>query len=494
MKKRFLRSLLCLAMAVLLTGCTSPDAPVLRRELPTRPPAEGEYPVGDAGLAHDALTALYLPSHDGQTLLAFYETLTYPRTQSPAETVLSALLAHPGNERVRSLGGGAAMSLIGASPVEVSGGVCTVTLSASALQLSPRDLYTACLAIAATLDEVDGIDHVNLLIAGAPVAMDVSGCLPLGTLKSERGADLPVLWEQFDARRAPVGTDPADVPLTAAATLYLPLTEGGVTPTVRRLSFPGQAPEQLALTLLEALALPTDLPGAADMPDLAGMLLTPVEVRDLSGGGKRLTLHLPGDIVQRIRETGTDPASAFASAVMTLTTFIPSLQQVCILTGDGALTSLLSDSLGSLLFPGGLHHRADYVPALMAQQMVYLPGENGLTAVTAAVPYREATSPRAMLLYLAERALPAGLTDADILGLAIDGDTLTIHLSARYADIIRVSGADQRLMAYSIVNTLCGQTGTRRVCFAFGDAMAETLGQDTSWQGEFWVNPDLIIH
>ena len=137
-----IRRILCLLMCLLLlTSCTSqPDeAPV-----PTLPPHAAEYtaPIGDAGLNHETIAVLYLPSLDGQRLLSFYETLTLSRSQHPAEAIVRALLNHEGNSRVRALGGGVSISLAGSNPVEVTGGVCTVNLTPSALQLPQEDFYT----------------------------------------------------------------------------------------------------------------------------------------------------------------------------------------------------------------------------------------------------------------------------------------------------------------------------------------------------------------
>ena len=66
--------------------------------------------------------------------------------------------------------------------------------------------------------------------------MDITGCLPLGTISPRPGEELPVLWEQMDARRTPLGQDPATVPVTGTATLYFPLAEGsGIVAETRAL-------------------------------------------------------------------------------------------------------------------------------------------------------------------------------------------------------------------------------------------------------------------
>lgn len=495
---RTLALLLCL---LLLTGCTVPDAPPQTVPLPTLPPAAQPFdaPIGDAGLNHESLAALYLPSADGQQLLAVYEGLPLSYSQHPAETVVRALLAHSGNRRVRSLGGEATLSLSGSDPVEVAGGVCTVNLSASALQLSLQDFHTVCMALAATLCELDGIRYVNVLVAGRPVPMDAAGYLPLGSLTGQPGQELPVLWEQLIARRTPVGELPDQMPLTAAVTLYFPLADGtGIVPETRRLSFPGQHPQQLTLSLLEALSSGAEeLRGTSELPDLIALMTAAPEVSDLNSGGKRIILHFSADLRSWMTAAGTEPACGFAAIVQTLTTFIPSLEQVCILLGDSALTSLRSDAHGSQLFSGGLHHRQDYAGYLRGQANVFHAQEGRLIPHSVSLPYRSVRSPRALLLSLAAApadcaVLPEGLSDADILGLAISGDTLLIHLSARYADAIRQSSMDQRLMAYAVVNTMCEGLRVRRVRFFFGGATVDTLNDGTLWSGEFLYNPALI--
>lgn len=498
MKKRFCGLAWLLLCALLLNGCTA-DAPILpSATLPPILPGP-EAPIGDAGLQRDVIVPLHLPSQDGQTLLTFFETLPLPRDRHPAEGVLQALLEHPGNSRVQPLGGPVTLALSGANPVEISGGVCTVNLSASALQLSTQDLYTVALAITATLCEMEDVSYVNLLIAGTPVAMDVGGNLPLGSLTASANQELPVMWEQLSARRTPVGELPAHTPLTATATLYFPLADGsGIAAEPRRMSFPGQHPQQQVVALMSALSAGADmLEDAADLPDLSSLLLFTPEVTDLESGGRRATLHFTADVRERIIAAGCDPASVFAAITTTLTTFVPSLQQVCILVGDGALTSLYSEHLGSMLFPGGLMTRASFAHALMGQSTVYVPFERGLSSRVLSLPYRSAVNPRALLLAMTApsiAALPEGLTDADILGLSVQDETLLVNFSARYADIIRASECDQRLMAYSIVNTLCEKMNVRRVRFYFGGEALESLGSQTVWNGEFLYNPALISH
>ena len=139
--------------------------------------------------------------------------------------------------------------------------------------------------------------------------------------------------------------------------------------------------------------------------------------------------------------------------------------------------------------------RTAFAHTLMSQSVIYVPSEGSLTPRMLSLPYRSSASPRTLLLAMAQAPvsiLPDGLTDADILGLALRDGTILVNFSARYAQLIRAADIDQRLMAYAIVNTLCRQLSVRRVRFYFGGEALETLGSATVWNGEFLYNPARI--
>lgn len=496
------RRLICLLLVcLLLAGCSVQTANPPMESFPDvmLPSRLYAAPIGDAGLSYEAQAAMSLPARDGQRLLTLYEPLTFTHGQHPAETILRALLSHADTRRTSAIGGGTPLTLVGSDPVEVSCGIATVNLSPDAAALSPQALHGVCQAIADTLCQLEDISHVNVLIAGCAPGMDASGCLPLGVLTAQPGQELPVLWEQFSARRAADAEKPAATPLTAEATLYFPLkSAAGILPEVRRISFPGQHPQQLVLSLLDALSEGADtLEGVAVLPNLTALMAAVPVVSELESGDLRVTLSFSADLRSWMEAAGADPACAFAAIVNTLTTFVPRLKQVCILTGDRAVTSVVTPLQGSRLFPGGLHTREAYSGYLQAYVTVFHGTEGQLIPYTATLPYRSVRSPRSLLLAISAHPdssaiLPSGLSDADILGLSIQGDTLLINLSSRFAEAIRLSGMDQRLMAYTVVNTMCEGLGVRRVRFFFGGAEAGTLDDELLWSGEFMYNPGLI--
>lgn len=495
---------LTLLCCLTMTACSAPKRDALPAA--TLPPVIDDVvaPIGDAALFAEEAVALYLPSRDGQRLICQYETLTLNQGRHPAEAVARALLRHPGNDAASSLGGSVTLQLTASDPIELSGSVCTVNLMPSALQLDHADLYAACLCLTTTLCELPGIEAVNVLVAGQAIALDVANRLPLGAQSAHAGAELAVLWSQMDARRVPVGNDPSTAPLTAAATLYYPLTDGsGVIPEVRTLSFEGQQPEQLIEALMVALSVDPVRREAVALPSLPELLAAEPAVTDLETGGRMVSLRFQPSLEAALRLQGVDMANFAASLTRTLTTFIPSVASVQLSVGDQPLTSAYSPVMGSLLFPGGVTRRADFAAYVKAQVTVYLPRNGKLEAVVRRLPDEEAWHPRTLLLTLlagpsaAEQEagfsplLPQSLTDADILGLSLTDGTLLVNFSARAAEAIAGSDLDQHLMCRGLVSALCELTGVGRVRFFFGGDTAQELNGPIFWGGEFLYSPDL---
>lgn len=508
MCKKLLLILTALVCAVTLTGCYTPLDTTFTPAA-TLPPAASSHtpPLGDDGMTYTSSQALYLPSHDGQRLLAQYAPVTLSHGQHNAESIVRALLSYPSNALVQELGAGVGLALYGPDPVEVSGGVCTVNLSSSALQLEHNVFYNVCMALAATLCEIEDIHYVNILVADQAVGMDITGNLPVGSVTAQPGDELPLRWEHLEGRRAPVGVSPASTPLTSAVTLYFPLKGGeGIIAETRNLTFPGQTADQLASGLLSALSAgPRYLTGACDMPDIAQMMTAQPLVADLEDGGRMINLYFRPDMADTLLREGVDAACFVASVTATLTTLIPSISSVRIYVGEKPIASLTHPLHGTSSFPGGLIQRAHFHGYFMGQATVYFSRGQQLAAVTRAMPDDDVFSPRQLLAQLMtgpnqaeldsglEPSLPEELTVEDVLGLSLEEDTLLLNLSSRFARIIRENASSwEQVVCYGMVNTLCRATGAVRVRFFFDGKVLESLGGSLYWGGEFLYNPGMI--
>ena len=498
-----------LGLTLLLGGCASTQKRAedsgASAPLPT---AAQPYdaPVGDAALDYTALVELYLPSVDGTRLLSQQAQVTLNHGRHPAEAVLRALMTYEGNRLVRPLGDGVQLQLAGVNPVEISCGVCTVTLASTAMQLSHEALYTVCQAMAATLAPY-GLHTLNVLISGRAVAMDITATLPLGSVTAHPESELPALWRQLEARRPGLRADPEQVSLSAAATLFFPTQEGtGLLAEPRDVSFAGQTPEQLAWGLISALSAgPQVLTSAAPMPDISSLLRSMPTVTELPGGGREIRLHFAPDLAAQLKACGVDMAGFLGSVTYTLSIFLPRLAQVVCFLGDEPLMNVLTAENRMLTFPDGVMSRSDFAPFLRDVAMLYFVRDEHLVAVPRPVPYYEARNPRYLLLRLmdgptrAEGAaglvslLPAHLGDADMLGFSVRGDELLCNLSASFAAACQgVPAAQERLMAYSIINTLCDAVNCRRVRFFFGSLPQDTLAGSVWWNGSFLRNTSMV--
>ena len=507
-RRACLAILLCLTL--FLSSCSSTVSQISRTgTAATLPPAAQPYaaPVGDASLDYTTLVDLYLPSLDGTHLVAQQAQLTLNRGRHPAEAVLRALFTYEGNRQVQALGGSVRLQLAGVNPVEISCGVCTVTLAASALQLNHGAFYSVCQAIASTLAPL-GISHVNILVSGMAVAMDITASLPLGSVTARPEADLADLWAQLESRKPALGEDASQVSLTATATLFFPTLEGtGLLAETRDISFVGQAPSQLASGLITALSAgPQVLASAAPMPDVNALLLYAPQIRELQDtGGRIATLYFCEDLESRLDSSGLDMAGFLGSVTYTLTAFIPSLTAVECYVGGSLLTSVLTAENRMMTFPDGRMTRSDFAAYLKDVAVLYFVQDGHLTASPRPVPYYEARNPRYLLLQLmagttaTEAAagrlslLPSHLGDADILGFSVQDSVLLVNLSSAFATASSsLDAAQEQLMAYSMINTLCFATELRRVRFYFGSQPWDTLAGSLWWNGEFMENTSMV--
>ena len=506
-RKRALSGLLAL-MLPLLCACGSHGSVESAQTGSTLPPVRNPYtaPADDSGLTSEAQVNLYLPSRDGQKLLARQASASLHRSGGNARTLVQALLSAKEDSLTDALGRKTELQLYGVTPVEVSGSVCTVNLAGSTLALENDEIYAIGLSLASTLAEATDIRYVNVLVADVPYSYNNINSLPAGSVSAHPGEDLPVLWEQLRTRGAESSAEARSKSLSATATLYFPLADGsGFAAEARNLTFSGQSPDMLAKGLLLALSAgPQVLTGCAELPDINGMLLLQPTVSNLDEGGLLVTLQFTEDLQEVMEDYGVDFASFIASVNWTLSTFIPSVRAVRFFTGSTMLTALYGEPYGALSIERGLTRRSYFKDGLRDQDRIYMVRENRLAPVSRSLPSDAAGDPRTLLelmlrgAALEEKAaglaspLPEGLNGSDILGIGTEDGTLLLNLSARFADrVAGMSEESQRLCCYAMVNCLCDTLQVARVRFYWNGAVRCEIGTRFDWSGEFMLNRSL---
>ena len=503
MKKKFL----CLALASLLflTSCSSTlsSGPSSTATLPP-PVASGEAPEDRSGLVRESVLALSLPSLDGEKLLSVVTHLETDAQEDPCTSVIQALLSYPGDDQVRSLSS-VPLHLSGRTPVEHSGQVCTVNLDSSAVSLEAEELYILALSLVSTLSQCTDVSVVNLLVNERPLGLDLTDNLPLGSVSAHPGVDLTTLWDQMNARKTPLGTTPADMPLTTSATLYFPLAgKSGLLPEVRSLTFAGQSLPQMARGILTALSSgPQYLTGMAQMPDLSSLLTQAPEVTELAGGGRLLTLYFVPEFISRMEFQNLDPVGLVGSMVMSLTTFLPAVSALRIYSGDTPITSLRSEDAGVMTLENGLLRRRLFQTRILSRARICVTDGARLHNLSITAAQDRIQDPGFLLRTLSQpplgqedtwrSAVPDGFMESDLVGIALEGDTILLNLSAHAAALIRrLSFQDQQLCCYALINTFCNAYGMRRLRFFFDSRVESDLGTDLFFGGEFMVNTILL--
>jgi len=484
--------------------------------LATLPPGAVSYapPIGDAALEYKAEAILYLPAANGSRLISITEDVLFFTARPQAESLVRALLIHPGNDTVSSLGGEIQLSLYGVNPVEVSRDVVTVNLAASALQMDHKSYYLICQAITNTLTTLPGIHYVNFLVMDRHIGLDIASTLPAGAFSRSIGVDVGTVYEQLLSQRAGIEENATEKRLSAMVALYFPIVGiEGLLPEVRNITFDSQALTDMAIRLLEELGKGPQQKGySPPLPLLSELLLEAPSISEASeGGGRFLTLRFDSNLDSMLTAFSLTRAQSMASLCYTLTTFLPGVTGVRAYIGDGLLYNVKLDARSAqiaLLFDNAIQRRGDYAAFVMDICTLYLASADGqkLIPVQRAIPYFQTTNPRALLLELAKGPLSSDLTqnalpimprgslkDADILGFSLVGDALVVHCSQAFEQVGRgMDGGQERLLVYGMVNTLCSLNLIHRVCFfVAGDSPADFSGE-IYWAGYFYANMGLV--
>lgn len=501
---------LLLTACIMLCSCTNNGIPVTdSHPLYTLPPAFVSYvpPIGDAALEYTKTATLYLPRHDGTRYAATITKVPFSPTRPNAESLMLSLLNYPGDGLVSAIGGSVKLSLYGVSPVEVSNDVATVNLSASALQLSRKELYAVCQAITNTLTELPEISYVNLLVADKPVGIDTGNTLPMGTFSRNVSSDINAVYEQLYSNRVGPNDRASDKRLSTNVTLYFPLTGvQGIVSEVRSCSFTSLETSDMVVKLLRELGKgPAQDIQSPTLPLLADLLIdTPIISHSDIAGGELISLTFAHNLDDMLTGYGLTRAQSMASICYTLCTFFPNVAGIKVQIGSANVDSAVfaGETESSITFDNNIQTRSNFATALYDYMTLYLTNSTTgqLEQTLRPIPYYHKNNPRTLLVELAKgpkscdsadnlaAVMPTNsISDSDILGLSISGNTLIINFASLFSGI----GADmdvnqERLLAYAIVNTLCANEQTKNLCIFINNKQFDGFSGEIYWGGLFF--------
>ena len=491
--KRAKQTLLCaalLAALMLLGGCA--EGPQEREpfdltqaEIDISAPA----PAEDGWAEREALATLYFLDAAGERLIPVTRQVRVSGGQTLAQAALFALLAGPQE------GEDASWPQIGNVQAEAwaefSGETVTVNLPGRARQLTPQMLYAVRLAIAGTLTEFSGVSYVNVLVGGQEEGLDLGATLPAGTFSRVQDMDVSAQYR----RLVELGQDGGFTRLT---TLFFPTQDGErVLASVRSVAYASTSPIDGMYTLLAELGKPDELAAQAIPAPMEYIVEMPEIVRTEEGASRAIELRFDEALNAALTEAGLSRDIYLAMLTDTLMGFVPGVEGLLVTIGEERVTSLD----GGEPFAQGLITRGEFAQFTGSPVTLYAPGEREgeLIPVRRALAQRDQYSPRARLYGLLAlegelRALPQGISEADVLAVRVEDDRVLLNLSGAFADALAAMTPEQeRVAVYAMVNTLTEDTDVRGVTFFFGGGQVASLAGGLEMRGSFVRNPGMVV-
>ncbi|MCL1965166.1 MAG: GerMN domain-containing protein [Firmicutes bacterium] len=478
----------------LLTGCMGNLAEEHQYTGQTLPPAQPvpSAPIGDSQSTRDAEVVLYMPDADAARLTTVVRTIQVQSGQTKQEACVAALLKEISESPFYTGAFPLQLELV-SNPVETSGDLVTVNLGGAAGSLGRREMFALRVAITNTLTEMGGIRFVQVLVSGRDTGLNLMGTLPTGALARYPSGSISSYWGQIETEQVSM-----DLELQKFVPLYFVTQDGtAMLAEVRNVTFPeifsdggpDAYPErnaaEYARVLLEEMAK-----GALQ---LAGMRrLVPSDAYFdrypvYKEGERVLQIYFHPTVDDHLTVLGATRGMLFSSICYTLAGFIAGLDGITIYVGDTLVTEMELMDGSQWAAQDGLMKRDQFTSLTADTCTVYYPLADGagLSAVTRPIEQRFRTQPRVLLCELMKpppspqltAALPEGITDADILGVQIKGDTALLNLSAAFASACAdMTDTRERDMVYAIVNTLTEIEGVMRVLFYINGEQRQLAG------------------
>lgn len=493
--------LLAMVCALMLAGCMPLSVNLQRADQPVVLPRPSEQPsapaVGDGIPAVSQYVDLYLVSDDRQHLVPVSRAVTVGAGQSlPYETMLALLRAgdaadtySPFPEDTRLLG------------MERSGNVAVVDLSIEARSVrSGQQMMWMRQSAAATLIGLDGIEQVNLLIAGRSESpFDV----PMGA-EGIAKEDLAGVWAHLTADQelyARIGNDVS--PIERTAILYYAARDGQyIAPVARSVRITGSDP---VTPLIEALTVPPGEAGCLRSPFPTGVpvLTAEPEIVETAGGRRMVRLAFDPSLIATLEREGLSAWQLYASLTYTLTGFLPDVDGLIVRLGDGQLMRTERNGQEIILSDGEMT-RSTYPDAVCRLSVVYLSSsDGGLMKLHRPMDQVSAVSPRALLGEVFEgpagweegaaRVLPDGVSIDDVLGIRIADGEATVNLSSNlYKCCQSLTAQQEKALIYSMVNTLTELPSVSSVRFQVEGETVDYLVGSIYLRGALLRNPGMI--
>lgn len=491
--------------ACFLTGCAPLSITLQRGDQPISLPAptarQKEPAIGDSVSGRIIAIQLYYVSSDRQRLVPVRHTLIVEPGQSAVEKAVKALMNQPtGAEALNVIPEGTQLE-----SVRVSGNVAVVDLSIDARNVeNEQQLYWMQAALASTLTQLEGIEYVQLLIEGQSESIM---SLPTGATAAGDG-DLAAAWARLTAEQELLAREQEEDAKAASAQrtaiLYYASRDGQfLIPEARTIEI---RKDDFITPLIQALMERREDDGAVRSPFPADtrVLSKEVEIIETENGRRLIRLAFDANLIATLEREGLSAWQLYAALTYTLTGFVPDIDGLIVLIGDGLLTRTVRDG-EEITFTGGEMDVLMYPDAVGRLATVHLGcTDGGLLPLSRPMNQKSAVSPRALMGELfkgpmqweegAARVLPDGVTLDDVLGVrVIEGEAIVNLSSNLYKCCQGLTAQQERSLIYAIVNTLTELETISAVRFQVEGESVDQLVSEMFLRGPLMRNPGLIV-
>lgn len=485
---------LMLALVFCLSACSgvSQSSPEMKNVvLPDPETALPQGVLGDNSTMDAQEVTLHYASQNSVNLTTVTRTISVGRDESLVYNTLSELLSAEHGDIRRPV----EANLVS---LECGAGIATVNLSIEAgVNRSDQDYLTLCASIANTLLGLDGIEAVNVLtgMRNDPVARLPLGCF---TVQQE---NLAAAYAQAQSE-AQLVLDEENGSFDRNVLLYFPALGGKyLLPEARALTFEN---DDYISVIIDALCEgPRRSCCFSAIPGNLELLASEPEIITTDAGERIIELHFTSTLANYLAFAGVEPWQLYGSIVLSLCSFVPEIDAVRLFID----AEYISDSAinGTLIeFENGLMRRDSFTHAIGSSAMLYFANDaDYLTALECPMSQSAANSAMGLLTelvnpanaYLSElrSVFPEGIAQEDFLGVTIEDRVAIVNLSGNfYARCQGLSPQQERLLIYSMVNTLSELSHIGAVSFLVEGEQVDSLSQNIFLKTALMPDPGLV--
>jgi len=448
--------------------------------------------LGDNSTVDSQEIAMHYASENSTSLSIVTRTVSVGPDESLIYNTLAELLSENHGEGRRPV----EADFLG---LEYGSGTATVSLSIEAgVNRSDQDYLALCASIANTLLGIEGVEAVNVLTGNRsePVAR-----LPLGVFTAQMD-NLPAAYAQAQSEAQRTLSE-NNGSFTRNALLYFP-AQGGrfLLPEARAVSFENDDyTSAIIAALCEGPRLRSCCFGA--IPGNLELLAAEPVVAVTESGERIIELNFSSTLSNYLAFAGVEPWQLYGSIVLSLCSFVPEIDAVRI-SIEGAYVEECAMQDNIFRFEDGLMRRADFTSAIGSSAKLYFADDNAkLAAVESPMSQSAAVSAMGLLSELTHASgtflsglktvFPLGIAQEDILGVSIENRTAVVNLSGNfYARCQSLSPQEERLLIYSMVNTLAGLDHIGAVTFLVEGAQVDSLAQNIYLKTALLPDPGLV--